>query len=42
MRAYAVELMFFSCDIEKGPLLYKVDPAGHYFGYHATSSGVKE
>lgn len=29
-------------DIEKGPLLYKVDPAGHYFGYKAVAAGVKE
>ncbi len=42
MRAYAVELMFISVDVEKGPLLYKVDPAGHYFGYFGTSSGVRE
>lgn len=33
MRAYAVELMFFSYDNEKGALLYKVDPAGLYMGY---------
>ena len=42
MRAYAVELTFFSFDNEKGPILYKVDPAGHYFGYFAISSGLKE
>lgn len=42
MRAYAVELLFYSYDNEKGPLLYKVDPAGLYMGYHGVSSGVKE
>lgn len=42
MRAYAVELIFFSVDNERGSLLYKVDPAGLYLGYHAVSSGVKE
>lgn len=42
MRAYAVELMFFSVDNEKGSLLYKVDPAGLYMGYYGVSSGVKE
>lgn len=42
MRAYAVELLFFSYDNELGPLLYKVDPAGLYMGYYGASSGVKE
>lgn len=42
MRAYACELMLFSVEMENGPQLYKLDPAGHYFGYHATTSGVKE
>ena len=42
MRAYAVELIFFSVDESKGPLLYKVDPAGLYMGYFAVSSGAKE
>lgn len=42
MRAYACELMLFSVENEVGPQLYKLDPAGHYFGYHACTSGVKE
>lgn len=42
MRAYAVELMFAAIDSEKGPMLLKVDPAGHYLGYFAATSGVKE
>jgi len=42
MRAYACELMLFSVESDVGPQLFKLDPAGHYFGYHATSSGVKE
>lgn len=42
MRPYAVELMLFSVDSERGALLYKVDPAGHFMGYFAVSSGVKE
>ena len=41
MRAYAVELMFFSYDNEKQALLYKIDPSGHFAGYFATASGVK-
>ena len=31
-----------SVDDEKGPQLFKVDPAGHYLGYKACSAGVKE
>ena len=42
MRAYACELMLFSVEPDLGPQLFKLDPAGHYFGYHATTSGVKE
>ena len=42
MRAYAVELLFFSFDNDKKSLLYKVDPAGFYLGYWGASSGVKE
>lgn len=42
MRPYAVELMLFSVDNEKGSQLFKVDPAGHFMGYHAVTSGVKE
>ncbi len=33
---------FPSVDDEKGPQLFKVDPAGHYLGYKACSAGVKE
>lgn len=42
MRAYAVELMIAGVDREKGPLLLKLDPAGHFAGYHGVASGAKE
>ena len=42
MRPYAVETIFAGIDEEDGPLLYKIDPAGHYYGYRACASGVKE
>jgi 20S proteasome subunit alpha 1 len=42
MRPYAVETMFIGIDEERGPQLYKIDPAGHYYGYKACASGVKE
>ena len=41
MRAYAVELILVGMDGDT-PELFKVDPAGHYIGYHGVSSGVKE
>lgn len=42
MRAYGVVSMFGSIDEEKGPQLYRCDPAGYYLGYKATSAGQKE
>ena len=46
MRLMGVDLIFFGMDLgDDGswkPLLYKVDPAGAYVGYHATASGKKD
>eukprot|EP00808_Paulinella_micropora_P000745 g32368.t1 len=42
MRAYGVIPIFGGIDEEKGPQLYRVDPAGHYMGYKACSAGPKE
>lgn len=42
MRAFGVITMLISVDEEKGPQLFKVDPAGHFWGYKATSAGSKE
>lgn len=42
MRAFGVITMLASFDDEKGPQVYKIDPAGHFWGYKATSAGVKD
>ncbi|EQC37449.1 proteasome subunit alpha type-6 [Saprolegnia diclina VS20] len=42
MRALGVVTMLISVDEEKGPQLYKIDPAGHFWGYKATAAGVKD
>jgi len=41
-RPAAVFLMFVAIDDEKGPLVYKVDPAGFTASYKATCAGDKE
>jgi 20S proteasome subunit alpha 1 len=41
-RVFGVETIVAGIDEEKGPSIYKVDPAGFYYGYKATASGVKE
>lgn len=41
-RVFGVQTIVAGIDVEKGPSLYKVDPAGYYFGYRGVSSGVKE
>jgi 20S proteasome subunit alpha 1 len=42
MRPMGVNMMLSGIDEEEGPQLYKVDPAGYYIGYYATSAGQKE
>jgi 20S proteasome subunit alpha 1 len=41
-RAMGVMMILISFDDEKGPQLYRVDPAGHYFGYKACAAGAKD
>jgi len=42
MRPYGVTATLISVDDEKGPSLYQIDPAGHFFGYKAAAAGAKE
>ncbi|XP_039016887.1 proteasome subunit alpha type-6-like isoform X1 [Hibiscus syriacus] len=42
MRPLGVVAMVLGIDEEKGPQLYKCDPAGHFYGHKATSAGSKE
>lgn len=42
MRPMGVNMLLIGIDEEKGPQLYKVDPAGYYIGYTATAAGQKE
>jgi len=41
-RPFGVALIFIGIDPERGPVLYKSDPAGYYIGYKATAAGAKE
>jgi 20S proteasome subunit alpha 1 len=42
MRPLAVIATFLGVDDEKGPVIYKIDCAGHYLPFFATAAGPKE
>ncbi|KAF1750960.1 hypothetical protein GCK72_017511 [Caenorhabditis remanei] len=42
MRSLGCALLFISYDDEKGPEVYRVDPAGYYRGMKGVSVGVKQ
>ncbi|CAI2354633.1 unnamed protein product [Caenorhabditis sp. 36 PRJEB53466] len=42
MRCLGVALIFISYDDEKGPEVFRVDPAGYFRGMRAVSVGVKQ
>ena len=42
MRPLCCISIIFSIDDERGPQIFKVDPAGYFVGYKATAAGEKE
>lgn len=42
MRPLGVIPIIIGIDEERGPQLFKVDPAGYYVGYRATAAGAKD
>ncbi|PRT54583.1 Proteasome subunit alpha type-1 [Wickerhamiella sorbophila] len=42
MRPLGVAMTLIGVDDERGPLVYKCDPAGYYTGYKATATGPKQ
>lgn len=42
MRPYGVATTIISLDEERGPQLFKCDPAGYFIGYKGTAAGPKQ
>lgn len=42
MRPLGVSAILLAIDEERGPQLFKTDPAGYFVGYHAVAAGSKD
>ncbi|TNY21193.1 proteasome subunit alpha type-6, partial [Rhodotorula diobovata] len=42
MRPLGISMIIVGYDPQLGPQIFKLDPAGYYVGFHATSAGVKQ
>jgi 20S proteasome subunit alpha 1 len=42
VRSMCVIVTLVSCDLERGPQVYKVDPSGQAVGYKAVAAGAKD
>ncbi len=42
MRPLCVVTLLFTIDDERGPQLFKIDPAGYFVGFRAAATGEKE
>ncbi|KAN0062382.1 Proteasome subunit YC7alpha/Y8 (protease yscE subunit 7) [Thecaphora frezii] len=42
MRPLGISMILVGIDSERGPQIFKVDPAGYYVGFRATAAGTKQ
>jgi len=42
MRPLGISMILIGDDLEFGPQVFKLDPAGYYVGFHATAAGQKQ